>query len=59
MQKDIAILKKAIQRKHPCDECHAALERLESLLKDAPKFFSHHDFDGEKLEWLELAGLIE
>jgi len=59
MQKDIAILKKAIVKKYPYDECHAAIERLETLIKDAPKFFSHHDFNGEKLEWLESAGLIE
>lgn len=25
---------------------------------EAPKFFSHHDFDGEKLDWLKRTGLI-
>lgn len=30
---DIEILRKAISRKHPCDECHKALDRVESLMK--------------------------
>ena len=57
--KEIDILKKAISRKHPCDQCHAALKRIETLIKQAPKFFSHHDFDGEKTDWLKRAELLE
>ena len=31
MSTDIEILRKAISRKHPCDACHNALDRLEEL----------------------------
>lgn len=34
--RDIEIIKKAVRKKHPCDEVHGAIERIESLLlKDA------------------------
>lgn len=63
--KDIEIIKKALKRDNFPPDCSAlrisaigALERVYSLLSEAPKFFSHHDFDGEKLDWLKRAGLI-
>ena len=56
---DIDILKKAIAKKHPCDDCHAALKRLESLLSEATIFFAPDaDFDGKKTDWLSRAGLL-
>lgn len=56
---DIDILKKAIAKKHPCDDCHAALKRLESLLSEATVFFAPDaDFDGKKTDWLSRAGLL-
>lgn len=57
--KQIEILKKAISKKHPCNECHEALQELEKLLNDAPAFFATCDFDGDKLEWLKRSGFIE
>lgn len=34
------------------------VERLTALLKEAPKFFTpQYDFEGEKLDWLNRAGL--
>lgn len=36
----------------------AEIEKLRSLVAEAPKFFSHHSFDGNKLEWLMRAGLV-
>jgi hypothetical protein len=57
--KQIDILRKALSKKHPCNECHGALNDLEKLINDAPKFFSPlHDFDGEKITWLKDAGQI-
>jgi len=34
------------------------IERLESLIQEAPKFFATCDFEGKKLEWLKKANLI-
>jgi len=34
MSVEIEILRKAISRKHPCDECHTALSTLEELIRD-------------------------
>ena len=39
-------------------EAAAEIRRLRGLIAEAPKFFSHHDFDGDKLEWLGRAGLV-
>ena len=36
----------------------SAVRKLETLVKEAPKFFALDSFDGEKREWLERAGLI-
>ena len=59
LMNDIDILKKAIAKKHPCDDCHAALNRLESLLSEATIFFAPDaDFDGKKTDWLSRAGLL-
>ena len=62
--KDIEIIRKSFMN---CvfdgvsvrDSATEALNRIETLLKEAPKFFSSHDFDGEKLNWLERAELID
>lgn len=63
--KDIEIIRRGLGKRPlqfysdvPSDEYYKALERIESLIKEAPKFFSHHDFDGEKLDWLKRTGLI-
>lgn len=58
--KDIATIRKAIIKyNQDRPELFFALNRVERLLEEAPKFFSHHDFDGEKLDWLKRAGLLD
>lgn len=63
--KDIELVKAGLGKRllkiysdMPSNKYYEALDRIESLLKEAPKFFSYHDFDGEKLNWLKRAGLI-
>jgi hypothetical protein len=36
------------------------IDRLNNLISEAPKFFApQYDFQGEKLEWLKRAKLVE
>lgn len=39
-------------------ELQAQVVKLAFLVQTAPKFFSAHSFDGEKLLWLKRAGLV-
>lgn len=60
---DIEIIKKALKKRNLDDDCLrisaiGVFLRMEALIREAPRFFSHHDFDGEKLNWLKRAGLI-
>jgi len=34
------------------------LNRVRGLLSEAPRFFSHHEFEGEKLAWLQRANIV-
>lgn len=55
----IDILRKAVNRKHPCHPVHAAIDEIEDVIEDAVKFFSPHDFDGEKSDWLKRTGHMD
>lgn len=58
--KDIETIRNFIIKCHQDrSELFFALNRIEKLLEEAPKFFSYHNFDGEKLEWLKRAGLLD
>jgi len=32
--KEIEVIKKAVKRRHPCDEVHGAIDRVESMLSE-------------------------
>jgi len=39
--KDIDIIKKAVSKKHPCDEVHSAIARLNKLVQERDELKAH------------------